>query len=128
MTGKLKPLPEYACICGITFGSNCAADDIQCPECESRRCPLCATWFGGLDGGPGKDTEFPASWYGGHSLIIEFGDEEFIAHCQCQEDFGSARPDESLDKFQQPWERHVMTFAAAVPSPGPADRKNGDAT
>jgi hypothetical protein len=49
------------------------------------------------------------TWDGGHALIIEFGDEEFAARCQCGHPFGYQRPDESLDKYQQPWERHTMT-------------------
>jgi hypothetical protein len=54
------------------------------------------------------DEEFPASWAGGHALVIEFGDEEFIARCQCGIPFGARNPASSLDLWQQPWERHVM--------------------
>jgi hypothetical protein len=54
------------------------------------------------------DDEFPASWAGGHALVIEFGDEEFIARCQCGVPFGARNPASSLDLWQQPWERHVM--------------------
>jgi hypothetical protein len=54
------------------------------------------------------DEEFPASWPGGHALVIEFGDEEFIARCQCGIPFGARNPASSLDLWQQPWERHVM--------------------
>ncbi len=49
------------------------------------------------------------TWDGGHALIIEFGDEVFIARCQCGHPLGCQRPDQSLDRYQQPWERHVMT-------------------
>jgi hypothetical protein len=55
------------------------------------------------------DTEFPATWAGGHALIVEFGDEEFIARCLCGEPFGYCSPADSLDRFQEPWERHVMS-------------------
>jgi hypothetical protein len=54
------------------------------------------------------DREFPATWNGCHALIVEFGDEEFIVSCQCGEGLGFGAPSESLDKFAQPWERHVM--------------------
>lgn len=33
--------------CGGEFGTNFAIDQIECAECEARRCPKCATWFGG---------------------------------------------------------------------------------
>jgi len=55
------------------------------------------------------DPEYPATWAGGHALIIEFGDEEFLARCQCDRPLGTCHPHDSLDKFQLPWERHVMT-------------------
>ena len=32
--------------CGEEFGTNFRIEDIDCPECEARRCPHCATWFG----------------------------------------------------------------------------------
>jgi hypothetical protein len=106
----LKPLPEYTCgVCRETFGTNFSVQDIDCGNCEARRCPYCTTWFGGEEGGTPGDDEFPASWIGGHSLVIEFGDEEFLARCQCGHPLGVCRPSDSLDKFQLPWERHVMT-------------------
>jgi hypothetical protein len=52
--------------------------------------------------------DFPATWEGGHALIIEFGDEEIRAHCQCGTKFGECRPNESLDTFGTPWEQHVL--------------------
>jgi hypothetical protein len=55
------------------------------------------------------DEEFPATWEGGHALVIEYGDCELYARCQCMADFGSARPDESWDRFGMAWEKHVMT-------------------
>jgi hypothetical protein len=33
--------------CGSEFGTNFAIDQIDCVECGARRCPHCATWFGG---------------------------------------------------------------------------------
>lgn len=57
---------------------------------------------------PSGDPEFPATWDGGHSLVIEFGDCEIFGRCQCGETFGSTTPDKSLDGFASPWERHVM--------------------
>lgn len=54
------------------------------------------------------DPEFPATWGGGHGLIVEFGDEEFWARCQCGEPFGNRPPSASLDFYAQAWERHVM--------------------
>ena len=61
------------------------------------------------------DPDFPATWAGGHALIIEFGDEEFLAHCQCGGwDGGTRAPSSSLDLWQEPWERHVMRRAVPV--------------
>jgi hypothetical protein len=38
---------EVTCgACGEEFGTNFAAGEIACPECEARRCPECRTWFG----------------------------------------------------------------------------------
>ena len=57
---------------------------------------------------------FPATWDGGHALIIEFGDEEFAAHCQCGAWVGGGTPADSLDKFALPWEQHVMHLPPAI--------------
>lgn len=54
------------------------------------------------------DEEFPATWEGGHALVIEYGDEELYGHCQCGQDFTTIRPDQSLDTFATHWEKHVM--------------------
>jgi hypothetical protein len=59
------------------------------------------------------DGEFPATWAGGHALIIEFGDEELISRCQCGEPLGTGTPATCLDVFGEAWERHVMTRRAA---------------
>jgi hypothetical protein len=55
------------------------------------------------------DPDWPATWNGGHALVIEFGDEEFIVQCQCGHPLGTCHPSDSLDRFQLPWERHLMT-------------------
>lgn len=54
------------------------------------------------------EEDFPATWEGGHALVVEFGDEELPGRCQCGTSFGMIRPDQSLDTFVGPWERHVM--------------------
>jgi len=56
------------------------------------------------------DSEFPATWEGGHALVIEFGDEELIGRCQCGTSFGYRTPDKTLDSFADTWERHVMSL------------------
>lgn len=62
---------------------------------------------------PGAE-EFPATWAGGHALIIEFGDEEIFAHCQCNGWTGEVlRPNQSLDMYAGPWEGHVMMLSLA---------------
>lgn len=53
-------------------------------------------------------SEFPATWAGGHALVVEFGDEELIARCQCRVPLGEGTPATPLDEFGQRWERHVM--------------------
>lgn len=55
-----------------------------------------------------RDAEFPATWQGGHALIVEFGDEELYGHCQCGTRLGTATPDKPIDAFAEAWERHVM--------------------
>lgn len=52
--------------------------------------------------------EFPATWAGGHALIVEFGDMELHGHCQCGESFGTIPPDKPLEMFAPGWEHHVM--------------------
>lgn len=45
----------------------------------------------------------------GHALMIDTGDEELYAQCQCgQAEFGAIRPDGDLQDFFHGWERHVM--------------------
>lgn len=56
-----------------------------------------------------QDEDFPATWEGGHALVVQYGDEELIGRCQCGTAFGINRPDVSLDDFAMKWERHVMT-------------------
>ena len=55
------------------------------------------------------EEDFPATWEGGHALVIEYGDCEFIGRCQCGKPLATIRPNQSLDEFGQPWEKHVMT-------------------
>lgn len=57
------------------------------------------------------DPEFPATWTGGHALLIEYGDCEIYGRCQCGERLGTQTPDKPLDRFAEPWERHVMGLA-----------------
>jgi len=59
------------------------------------------------------DSEYPATWAGGHALVVEFGDEELIARCQCGEPFGIGTPMTSLEQFSHVWEHHVMTRSAS---------------
>jgi hypothetical protein len=59
---------------------------------------------------PSPADEFPATWEGGHALVIEFGDEELHGRCQCGEQLGTRRPDEGLDGFGDPWAGHVVTL------------------
>lgn len=54
------------------------------------------------------DEDFPATWEGGHALVIEFGDMVIYGRCQCSVPFGDIRPNRSLDTFATPWEQHVM--------------------
>jgi hypothetical protein len=60
--------------------------------------------------GPTPDPDFPATWAGGHALVLEYGDEEMHGRCQCGQRFTPQRPDKPLDGFAGPWERHVMTL------------------
>jgi hypothetical protein len=55
------------------------------------------------------DEEFPATWTGGHALIVEFGDEQILARCQCGRELGVGNPATPLDHFGEAWEHHVMT-------------------
>lgn len=49
--------------CGTEFDTNFALDEVECPECDSRRCEHCGGWSGGSaglrqdvnDGSPGGD-------------------------------------------------------------------------
>lgn len=68
------------------------------------------------------EEEFPATWEGGHALILEFGDEELSGRCQCSEgntafdprnSFGYIKPNGDVNKIIQKWERHVMTRSQA---------------
>jgi hypothetical protein len=54
------------------------------------------------------DAENPATWLGGHALVVEYGDCELYGRCQCGERFGMVTPDNPIDSFARPWEQHVM--------------------
>lgn len=57
---------------------------------------------------------FPATWEGGHALIVEYGDCELHGRCQCGRGFGSIRPNQSIDTtLAKNWERHVMKEVGA---------------
>jgi hypothetical protein len=59
------------------------------------------------------DPDFPTTLQGGHALIVEYGDCEFLGSCQCGKDFGTVTPDKfGDDTFGGKWERHVMTEVA----------------
>lgn len=56
-----------------------------------------------------------------HELIVTYGDCEFWGRCSCGKSgraWGPVRPDQSLDEFAMPWERHAMAEINA-------DRKAG---
>lgn len=55
------------------------------------------------------DPEFPATLSGGHALVVEYGDEELYAWCQCGKALGMCRPNQPIDRFAGTWERHVLT-------------------
>lgn len=67
-----------------------------------------------------EEEEFPATWEGGHALVIEYGDCELYGKCQCALDkptllnsFGMIKPNQSTNIFAEKWERHVMRLGAA---------------
>ncbi|MEU6279785.1 hypothetical protein [Streptomyces sp. NPDC047028] len=62
---------------------------------------------------PNPDPDFRETLAGGHALVIEYGDCELHASCQCGKRLGMTTPDASLDTFARPWERHCMTEVAA---------------
>lgn len=41
-------------------------------------------------------------------LIVTLGDCELHGRCECGQQLGSIRPNESLDVLGQKWEKHVM--------------------
>lgn len=56
------------------------------------------------------DTDHPATLAGGHALVLQYGDAEFIATCQCGHDLGTHRPDRlDHDAITATWEHHVLT-------------------
>lgn len=58
---------------------------------------------------PDPDPDFRETLGGGHALVVEFGDCEMHASCQCGTRFGITTPDASLDTFVPAWEHHTNT-------------------
>ncbi|WP_329492461.1 hypothetical protein OG618_37440 (plasmid) [Kitasatospora sp. NBC_01246] len=56
------------------------------------------------------DPQFPASLAGGHALVLEYGDCEILASCQCGQRLGTSTPDRPLDDHATTWERHVINL------------------
>ncbi|WP_405925470.1 hypothetical protein [Streptomyces sp. NBC_00035] len=56
---------------------------------------------------PDPDPDFRETLGGGHALVVEYGDCELHASCQCGRRFGTTTPDASLDTFVPGWERHT---------------------
>ncbi|MFG3349554.1 hypothetical protein ACGF1Z_31410 [Streptomyces sp. NPDC048018] len=63
---------------------------------------------------PVPNADFLATLYGGHALVVQYGDCELIGSCQCGREFGQSTPDASLDTFVPGWEHHVMTEVTDV--------------
>lgn len=55
------------------------------------------------------DPDFRETLGGGHALVVEHGDCEMHASCQCGTRFGTTTPDASLDTFVPAWEHHTNT-------------------
>ncbi|MFJ2780214.1 hypothetical protein [Kitasatospora sp. NPDC087315] len=56
-----------------------------------------------------SDPEYPATLAGGHALILQYGDCEFITSCQCGHDIATHRPDQlDLNAIATAWEHHVI--------------------
>ncbi|MGY1498592.1 hypothetical protein ACW4TU_18665 [Streptomyces sp. QTS52] len=58
---------------------------------------------------PAPDPDFRETLDGGHALVIEYGDCEMHASCQCGSHLGMTTPDASLDTFVPAWEHHTNT-------------------
>ncbi|GGX99022.1 hypothetical protein [Streptomyces fructofermentans] len=58
---------------------------------------------------PDPNPDFRETLDGGHALIVEYGDCEMHASCQCGKRLGTTTPDASLDTFVPGWERHTIT-------------------
>ncbi|MFD4397272.1 hypothetical protein [Kitasatospora sp. NPDC058478] len=54
--------------------------------------------------------DFPATLAGGHALVLQYGDCEIHAACQCGEPLGTSTPAQPLDTHAPAWERHVMSL------------------
>lgn len=58
---------------------------------------------------PDPDPDFRETLGGGHALVVEYGDCELVASCQCGKPLGETTPDASVDTFLPGWERHTNT-------------------
>ncbi|MFM9542276.1 hypothetical protein [Streptomyces turgidiscabies] len=58
---------------------------------------------------PDPDPDFRETLGGGHALVVEYGDCELHASCQCGYPLGMTTPNASLDTFVSGWERHTNT-------------------
>ncbi|WP_055535664.1 hypothetical protein [Streptomyces graminilatus] len=58
---------------------------------------------------PDPNPDFRETLDGGHALVVEYGDCEMHASCQCGTRFGLTTPDASLDTFVPAWEHHTNT-------------------
>lgn len=54
------------------------------------------------------DPEFRETWAGGHAMIVQYGDCEFIASCQCGLHLVTLRPDEPTSVMFARWAAHTM--------------------
>jgi hypothetical protein len=111
------PIDPYPCpVCDLPLGDGVTVLILAGIEPESRKPAGWATGaavavHAACAGVPEEpaESESPATWAGGHALIVEFGDEELTARCQCGAHLGTGTPLTSLETFAQPWETHAMT-------------------
>lgn len=59
------------------------------------------------------DAEFRETLAGGHALVVEYGDCEFLGSCQCGRRLGRVTPDKPIDGLAGLWERHTITDLSA---------------
>lgn len=66
------------------------------------------------------DKEFRETLAGGHALIVQCGDCEFLGSCQCGRRLGRITPDKPVNGLVALWERHTCTELTANTSPSGA--------